>query len=86
MWQELISDPEILNTVKGLNIEFIRNPWQGRAPDKKKHLVWRKVKLLVKGVIIPTTHGPGEFISTIFLRPKPDGTHRMILNLKKVNG
>ena len=35
MWQEVISDPEILNTVKGLNIEFIRNPWQGRAPDQK---------------------------------------------------
>ena len=26
MWQELTSDPEILDTVKGLNIDFIANP------------------------------------------------------------
>ena len=39
-------------------------------------------KLLQKEVIIPTSNEPGQFISTIFLRPKPDGTHRMILNLK----
>lgn len=32
MWQELTSDPEILNTVKGLNIDFIANPWKGKAP------------------------------------------------------
>ena len=36
MWQELTSDPEILNTVMGLNIEFIANPWQGKAPTQKK--------------------------------------------------
>lgn len=83
---------EILDTVKGLNIDFIANPWQGKVPSQKKFSLGESKiieseinKLLVKGVIIPTTHEPGEFISTIFLRPKPDGTHRMILNLKKLN-
>ena len=92
MWQELTSDPEILDTVKGLNIDFIANPWQGKVPSQKKFSLGESKiieseinKLLVKGVIIPTTHEPGEFMSTIFLRPKPDGTHRMILNLKKLN-
>ena len=40
-------------------------------------------KLLTKGVIIPAAQETGEFISTIFLRPKKDGTHRNILNLKE---
>ena len=74
MWQELTSDPEILDTGKGLNIDFIANPWQGRVPSQKKFSLGESKiieseinKLLVKGVIIPTTHEPGEFISTIFL-------------------
>ena len=92
MWQELTSDPEILNTVKGLNIDFIANPWQGQAPTQKKcspeesRIIESEInKLLVKRVITPATHEPGEFISTIFLRPKPDGTHHMILDLKKLD-
>ena len=38
-----------------------------------------------KRFIIPTRNEPGQFISTTFLRPKPDGTHHMILNLKIFN-
>ena len=41
--------------------------------------------LLEKGVIQGSLHEPGEFISPIFLRPKSDGSYRMILNLKKFN-
>ena len=36
-------------------------------------------------VIIQATQEPEDFISTIFLRPKKDGTHRSILNLKAFN-
>ena len=42
-------------------------------------------KLLIKGVISETTHCRGEYISTIFVRPKKDGGHRLILNLKSLN-
>ena len=42
-------------------------------------------KLLMKGVISETTHCPGEYISTISVRPKKDGGHRLILNLKNLN-
>lgn len=42
-------------------------------------------KLLSKGVIIPSIHELGEFISSIFLRLKKDGSYCMILNLKFFN-
>ena len=41
-------------------------------------------KLLKKGVIVPSVHEENEFLSTVFLVPKKDGTFRMILNLKKL--
>ena len=41
-------------------------------------------RLLQKAVIGPSCHETGEFVSTIFVRPKPDGSHRLILNLKEV--
>ena len=37
-------------------------------------------KLLLKGVIEEESHCDGEFISSIFLRPKNNGSFRMILN------
>ena len=42
-------------------------------------------KLLAKEVIINSHHEDGEFISNIFLRLKPNGTYRLILNLKHLN-
>ena len=40
-------------------------------------------KLLEKGVVIKeATHSTNEYISTVFTRPKKDGSHRLILNLK----
>ena len=37
------------------------------------------------GIIVKSSHEPDQFISTVFLREKKDGTFRMILNLKKFN-
>lgn len=43
-------------------------------------------KLITKGVIVQVARETGEFISTRFLRPNKDGTHRTtILNLKAFN-
>ena len=36
-------------------------------------------------MIKETTHCEGKFISTISIRPKKDGTYRLILNLKNLN-
>ena len=41
-------------------------------------------KLLKKKVIVPTNINEGDFVSSIFTRTKKDRSHRMILNLKKI--
>lgn len=42
-------------------------------------------KYLQKGIIEQSEHEYGEVLSHIFIRPKPDGSHRLILNLSKLN-
>ena len=42
-------------------------------------------KILSKGVIAVTQHEDGEYVSPSFTRPKKDGSHRLILNLKSLN-
>ena len=42
-------------------------------------------KLLNKGVLEKTEYAEGDFLPTIFVRPKKDGSHRMILNRKPLN-
>ena len=91
-WLELTSDPEVLNTVKGQSIGFTTTPYQDQVPAQKNfskeesNIIQCEInKLLQKEVIKLTCHEPGQFMSTIFFRPKPDGTYRMILNLKKLS-
>ena len=42
-------------------------------------------KLLSKGLPQVSSSEEGEFISSVFVRPKPDGTFRVILNLQCFN-
>ena len=79
--------------MRGVKIEF----WPGQSPKQnnvrpskfsraQQVIVANEIQnLLKKGVIKPSAHEPGEFISPIFLRAKSDGTHRVILNLKEFN-
>lgn len=55
--------------------------------NKKDHAIFEQEidKFIKKNVIIETLKEADDFISTIFLRPKKDGTLRMILNLKNFN-
>ena len=92
-WQTITTDPSILQIVTGVKIEFINSvaPTQhyGRPSvfNAYQHsIVTEEIDtLLAKRVIIPAAQETGEFVSTIFLRPKKDGTHRTILNLKALN-
>ena len=42
-------------------------------------------KLLQKRIIVPTSYSKGNFVSSIFTRPKADGSYRVKLNLKNLN-
>ena len=92
-WQALTSDPEILQMILGQPIEFTRTPYQKVVPREKKildldeqHVIDTEIdKLLAKGVITPSCHEEGEYISPIFTRAKKDGSFRLILNLKCLN-
>lgn len=95
-WHQITSDSTILNTIQGYTIEFDKSkPIDYRlskvardrelCPAEQSFLEKELDRLLSKGVLEKVHHVHGEFISNIFFRPKPDGSYRMILNLKSLN-
>ena len=91
-WHGLTHDREVLNTIRGLSIEFKCFPEQLCKPNEYAYseqelgyLDSEIEKLLDKGVIVKAQDVKGQYVSNIFLREKKDGTYRMILNLKGLN-
>ena len=92
-WKRFTSDEQILQTVSGYKIEFVGHPpiqvnppYQFNLGCTESQTVDTEIlRLLDKNLIKYSHHEDGEFISTIFTRPKKDGGHRMILNLSKLN-
>jgi len=69
-------DPEILETVAGQSIEFtqIKPPFQPKWSQEEAQFIDSNIfSLLGKGVIQQSKHEKGDFISSVFLRPKRDG-------------
>ena len=86
-WEKLTSDPWIIDTIQGVKIEFTKLPYQSYSPrepvlgEKEANAVDQEIaKLLLKEVIVDSHPEEGQFVSNIFLRPKPNGTYRLILN------
>ena len=78
--------------IQGYEIPFMSPPFQINCPvertwsDREKLLIDRQInKLIDKGAINRCFPCQDQFLSNIFLIPKSDGTHRLILNLKKLN-
>ena len=77
----------------GLTIDFIDNipPITNSikqcvfAPKEIEVIDVEIQKLLNKDVICKSARCTGDFLSSIFTRPKKDGTRRMILNLSELN-
>jgi len=91
-WKQLTSDVFIINMVQGVeipmenwNIETKPLPKNQVQGDQMRFLDSEVEKLLSLGVIEKSEHEEGEVISPVFLVKKPDGTFRLILNLKQFN-
>ena len=92
--KSLTSDPDILQTVNRLKLEFnglvpgqpSPSSEQTKLNSTEREVIGLEIqKLADKGVISLCTQEPGQFVSLVFTHPKKDGNHRMILDLKKLN-
>lgn len=93
-WQTITTDPNILNKIKGLSIPFHDIAYQTSYPKQIKFSEEESIridneieKMLREKIITSVDNKPeqGEYISNIFIRPKKDGSVRLILNLKHFN-
>ena len=91
-WEKVSGDPWVRETVKGVKIPLTQTPVQVREPfpfrlsEVEKNILREELKKLeVKGVIEKAQPEIGQFISNVFLRPKPNGEFRLILDLTELN-
>ena len=90
-WERITNDVEVLNIVKGWEIPFLETPSQSHitkihmSTGEKQIINLEIEELINKGAIRKTHPIQGQFISSLFLREKKDGSQRPILNLKNLN-
>ena len=82
----------LCSTMSGLEIDFFKRPVcynikpSYSMSDTEKHTIYSEIEtLLHKWIILLTSYRKGDFVSSIFARPKADGSYRVILNLKNLN-
>ena len=82
----------MLDTVRGVSIPLLGLPVQDRQPfpfklseEEREAMSGEVGKLLEKGAIEWAFPEPGQFVSNVFLRPKPNGEFRLILDLTELN-
>ncbi|XP_077121855.1 uncharacterized protein LOC143782553 [Ranitomeya variabilis] len=93
-WENITSNQWILQLIKsGLRLDFFKLPQDNfvvtslKAPEQQEALQLEILSLLAKNVLIevPINQEGRGFYSSLFLVPKPDGTFRTIINLKRLN-
>lgn len=92
-WAKITSDKWLLDIVrKGYDIEFESDPCkpvssnQPSFSKKETFIISQEItKLVQMKVLTAVVPCAGQFLSNIFLVPKHDGGHRLILNLKHLN-
>ena len=91
----ITTDSWVLETVQGLQLNFLSPPFQSVPPLEASHSEesWSLIKLeiqdmLEKGAIhmVPFTwEGNHRFISSLFLVPKKGGGQRPVVNVRPLN-
>ena len=91
-WERVTSDPWVLQTVRGHQLELLETPSQGRIPKELSmppqtagQVELEVLKLEQKGAIRRAQPTAGQFVSCIFAVPKKDGSQRPVVNLKQLN-
>ena len=91
-WKHVSHDPWIIHVVQGFRIPFyavpiqVREPFPYRLTSSESQAATLEIqKLCSKGVLEVANFDENQVLSNIFLRPKKDGSYRMILDLTWVN-
>ena len=86
-WKKITSDPVILNIInESLQIRFknlipCKRPFEHNYSQRDSDIISEEIKkLLQKQVITKCDINEGDFCSSLFFRPKKDGSFRTILN------
>lgn len=91
-WQRIGADSVIIDWLLGYKIPFLRKPLQEHEPTETN---WSAVErssitdslshLINIAAVSKCAPCRQQFVSKNFLVPQPDGTNRLILNLKQLN-
>ena len=91
-WNNITDNSAILELVWGVHIPLLSPPVQLSTPfplklnkEECEALTHQVNAFRIKGIVVPTNHSEGEFISNIFPRPKPNGEVQLILDLTLFN-
>ena len=93
-WEKITTDSWVLETVRGLRLNFVSPPVQTVFPQEASlsgddhSLVTLEIQeLLPKGAIhlVPPSQETPGFLSSLFLVPKKGGGQRPVVNLKPLN-
>ena len=91
-WTKLTNDKSVLSYISGFKIPFLSSPVQKCVPreptwsKKESNILADCVsKLLSSGAISIVQPCKRQFISNIFAVAKPDGSFRLVINLKFLN-
>ena len=92
-WALLTQDPWVLQTVQDFQLPLLIQPVQTSVPPQlhwqlslaQQELVSIEIQNVRKQAIRVVQSDQKGFVSQIFLVPKKDGGHRLVINLKALN-